>query len=267
MKKKLSLLLALLLVFSIFAGCQKADPEKTIVIGASPSPHAEILEKAKELLAEKGYTLVIKEFTDYVLPNTALESGEIDANYFQHKPYLDDFNLKNGTNLAAVSFIHFEPLGIYAGQSSDLSNIKEGAVIAVPNDTSNEARALLLLQAQGIIKLKEGVGLEATPLDIVANPKNITIKELEAAQLPRTLQDVDFAVINGNYVLSAGIEQEPLATEDPNSTAAQTYANIIAVKVGNEELPKILALIEVMESDEIKTFIQDTFGTRVVTIF
>lgn len=267
MRKKLAVLLALLLVFALLQGCQKADGDTTIVVGASPSPHAEILEKAKELLAQDGYTLEITEFTDYVLPNTALENGDIDANYFQHGPYLDDFNAKNGTNLVSVAAVHFEPLGIYAGRSTSLQDIQDGAVIAVPNDTSNEARALLLLQAQGLITLREGVGLEATPLDIVDNPKNISIKELEAAQLPRTLEDVDFAVINGNYVLSAGLEKEPLATEDASSDAAQTYANVIAVKAGNEDLPKIKALVKVMQSDEIKAFIEQTYGTRVVAVF
>ena len=216
-----------------------------LVVAASPTPHAEILEVAKDILAEQGITLEIKEFSDYVQPNLVTENGEVDANYFQHTPYLDSFNAENGTHLVSVGAIHYEPFGIYPGKSNDLANIADGATIAVPNDTTNEARALQLLAAQGIITVREGAGLTATVNDIEENPHNVKIQEIEAAQLPRTVQDVDFAVINGNYAMEAGfsVGKDALATEDASSEAAQTYANVLVVKEGNENSPAIQALL------------------------
>lgn len=241
----------------------------TIKVAASPTPHAEILEVAKELLAEQGIELEIIEFSDYVQPNTATESGEVDANYFQHQQYLDSFNEENGTHLVSVGAIHYEPFGIYPGKSSDLDAIADGAVIAVPNDTSNEARALQLLAAKGIITIREGAGLTATVNDITENPHNVQIEELEAAQLPRTLADVDYAVINGNYALEAGFTagEDALATEDAASEAAQTYANVLVVKEGRENDPAIQALLSALESQEVKDFIEETYNGAVVALF
>lgn len=250
-------------------GAQKQGPVKegSIVVGASPSPHAQILEAVSEQLAQKGYQLEIKEFTDYIMPNTALEDGELDANFFQHQPYLTDFNEKNGTKLVSAAAIHFEPLGIYGGKTADLVDLPEGAQIAVPNDTTNEARALWLLQAQGIIEVDEQAGLEATKQDITSNPKNVEIVEMEAAQLPRALADVDFAVINGNYAVAAEIADQVLVTEDKDSEAAKQYANIVAVREGDENREDIKALVEALQSDEVKAYIEETFGSTVIPVF
>lgn len=250
-------------------GAQKQGPVKegSIVVGASPSPHAQILEAVSEQLAQKGYQLEIKEFTDYIMPNTALEDGELDANFFQHQPYLTDFNEKNGTKLVSAAAIHFEPLGIYGGKTADLADLPEGAQIAVPNDTTNEARALWLLQAQGIIEVDEQAGLEATKQDITSNPKNVEIVEMEAAQLPRALADVDFAVINGNYAVAAEIADQVLVTEDKDSEAAKQYANIVAVREGDENREDIKALVEALQSDEVKAYIEKTFGSTVIPVF
>ena len=250
-------------------GAQKQGPVKegSIVVGASPSPHAQILEAVSEQLAQKGYQLEIKEFTDYIMPNTALEDGELDANFFQHQPYLTDFNEKNGTKLVSAAAIHFEPLGIYGGKTADLADLPEGAQIAVPNDTTNEARALWLLQAQGIIEVDEQAGLEATKQDITSNPKNVEIVEMEAAQLPRALADVDFAVINGNYAVAAEIADQVLVTEDKDSEAAKQYANIVAVREGDENREDIKALVEALQSDVVKAYIEETFGSTVIPVF
>ena len=250
-------------------GAQKQGPVKegSIVVGASPSPHAQIPEAVSEQLAQKGYQLEIKEFTDYIMPNTALEDGELDANFFQHQPYLTDFNEKNGTKLVSAAAIHFEPLGIYGGKTADLADLPEGAQIAVPNDTTNEARALWLLQAQGIIEVDEQAGLEATKQDITSNPKNVEIVEMEAAQLPRALADVDFAVINGNYAVAAEIADQVLVTEDKDSEAAKQYANIVAVREGDENREDIKALVEALQSDEVKAYIEETFGSTVIPVF
>ena len=250
-------------------GAQKQGPVKegSIVVGASPSPHAQILEAVSEQLAQKGYQLEIKEFTDYIMPNTALEDGELDANFFQHQPYLTDFNEKNGTKLVSAAAIHFEPLGIYGGKTADLADLPEGAQLAVPNDTTNEARALWLLQAQGIIEVDEQAGLEATKQDITSNPKNVEIVEMEAAQLPRALADVDFAVINGNYAVAAEIADQVLVTEDKDSEAAKQYANIVAVREGDENREDIKALVEALQSDEVKAYIEETFGSTVIPVF
>ena len=241
----------------------------TLVVAASPTPHAEILGVAKEILAEQGITLDIKEFSDYVQPNLVTENGEVDANYFQHTPYLESFNAENGTHLVSVGAIHYEPFGIYPGKSNDLANIADGATIAVPNDTTNEARALQLLAAQGIITVREGAGLTATVNDIEENPHNVKIQEIEAAQLPRTVQDVDFAVINGNYAIEAGfsVGKDALATEDASSEAAQTYANVLVVKEGNENDPAIQALLAALQSDKVRDYINETYDGAVVPIF
>ena len=288
MKKLFALGLASVLSFSLLTGCGSTSTSTAsgdtstnttssdtataqnggkIVVGASTSPHAEILEAAKPLLKEKGYELEIKEFSDYVMPNTALENKELDANYFQHQPYLDDFNANNGTHLVSVAGIHYEPLGVYAGKSSDLANIPDGAKIAVPNDTTNEARALLLLETQGLIKLDPNAGLAATGKDITENPHNIEIVEIEAAQLVRTLQDVDFAVINGNYALQGGLNvNDALAKEEADSVAAQTYANVLVVREGDEGREDIKALVEVLQSKAISDFIDEKYQGSVVSM-
>ena len=241
----------------------------TLKVAASPTPHAEILNAAKDILAEQGITLEVVEFSDYVQPNLVTESGEVDANYFQHTPYLESFNEENGTHLVSVGAIHYEPFGIYPGKSSDLANIADGATIAVPNDTTNEARALQLLAAQGLITVRDGAGLTATVNDITENPHNLQIEEIEAAQLPRTVQDVDFAVINGTYAMEAGfsVGKDALATEDASSEAAQTYANVLVVKEGNENNPAIQALLKALQSDEVKNYIDQTYDGAVVAIF
>lgn len=237
----------------------------TITVGASPSPHAEILEAAKDAMAAKGYELEVREFTDYVQPNLATQSGDVDANYFQHLPYLEDFNAENGTTLVAIGAIHYEPFGIYAGKTTSIDDLAEGAQIAVPNDTTNEARALQLLQANGIITLKEGVGLTATKMDIVENPKNVEIVELEAAQIPRSIASVDLACMNGNYALDAGYQvADALAVEAADSEAAKTYANVIAVTEENQDAQWAKDLVEVLKSDEIKSFIETTYAGAVV---
>ena len=274
-------LLSSLLVVALLAGCSSnnnppaSDPAEleTIIVGASPSPHAQILESVKETLKAEGYDLVIKEFDDYIIPNTALENDELDANYFQHQPYLDGFNNDYGTHLASVLKVHFEPLGVYAGGSSEikdtltLDDIKDGAQIAVPNDGTNEARALQLLEAHGLIKIKAGVGLAATVLDIEENPKNIKIVEIEAKNLSAILPDVDYAVINGNYALSADIVDKLCVSEDKNSEGAQEYANVLVVKEGHENDEKIEALKKALTSADTKTFIENTFGTLVIPVF
>ncbi|NLY71405.1 MAG: MetQ/NlpA family ABC transporter substrate-binding protein [Clostridiales bacterium] len=276
MKKILSILLIAVLALSVFTACgsdgsNESDVElQKIVVGASPTPHAEILAVVKELLVDKGYDLVIQEFVDYVQPNLALDSGEIDANYFQHRLYLEQFNVENGTELTALADVHYEPFGIYPGKSSSLDELKEGSQIAVPNDTTNEARALLLLEYLGLIKLKENVGLEATVNDIVENPKNLKIVEIEAAQLPRSLPDVDFAVINGNYAIDAGLNvgTDALAIEDAESPTIKTYySNVLAVKVGDEDREDLKALAEALVSAEVKEFIENTYEGAVVPMF
>ncbi|WP_456067204.1 MetQ/NlpA family ABC transporter substrate-binding protein [Gemmiger sp.] len=241
----------------------------TLKVAASPTPHAEILNAAKDVLAEQGIDLEVIEFTEYVQPNLVTESGEVDANYFQHKPYLDSFNVEQGTHLVSVGAVHYEPFGIYPGKSDDLANIVDGATIAIPSDTTNEARALQLLATQGLITVRDGAGLTATVNDITENPHNIKFEEIEAAQLPRTVQDVDFAVINGNYALAAGfsVKNDALATEDASSEAAQTYANILAVKEGRENDPAIQALYAALTSDKVKDYINSTYDGAVVPIF
>lgn len=237
----------------------------TITVAASPTPHAEILAEAAKILEGQGWELQVTEFEDYVQPNLVVDSGEFDANYFQHVPYLDSFNEENGTNLVNAGGIHYEPFGIYPGSKSDLSELEEGDDIAVPNDTTNEARALLLLQDNGIITLKEGAGLTATVNDIEENPYGVNIVELEAAQVARAT-DAAFVVLNGNYALEAGfsVANDAVAYEQSDSEAAQTYVNIIAVAAGNENNEGIQALVDVLKSDEIKQFINDTYDGAVI---
>lgn len=238
-----------------------------IKIGATPSPHAEILEAAKDALKKKGVEIEIVTYNDYVQPNIATDEGQIDANYFQHQPYLDDFNKENNTHVVSVGKIHYEPFGIYAGKSKDLKNIQDGAKIAVPNDTTNEARALLLLEANGIIKLKDGAGLTATKQDIVENPHNVEIYEVEAAQIPRSLDSVDFACMNGNFAIQANYKpSEALAAEKSDSEAAQTYANIIAVAEKNKDAAWAKTLVEVLTSKEIRDFINKKYEGGVVPL-
>lgn len=276
LKKALALALTGAVIIGAFAGCgakkdssDKKEETKKIVIGASPSPHADILKVAKKELKKEGYELEIKEYSDYVQPNTALESGDLDANYFQHKPYLDDFNKQKKTHLVSTGTIHYEPFGIFPGKTKTLKDLKKGATVAVPNDTTNEARALLLLQDQGLIKLKDGAGLTATKKDIVENKKNLAIKEIEAAQIPRSLKDVDIAVVNGNYALEAGLKvnKDALATEDADSIGAKTYGNIVAVKKGNEKSDATKALVKALKSDAVKKYINDKYDGAVVPLF
>ncbi len=296
-KKVLSGILASVLAVSVLAGCgSKAEDNSqaaadnsttpateaaettesadtttveskgTIKVAASATPHAEILAAAKPILAEQGWDLEVTEFDDYVLPNEVVESGEMDANYFQHVPYLDSFNEEKGTHLVEVGKIHYEPFGIYPGTKSSLEDIADGDVIAVPNDTTNEARALLLLQDNGIITLKEGAGLEATVNDIAENPYNIKIEELAAESVARVTGEVAYVVLNGNYALQAGfsVSKDALAYEKSDSEAAKTYVNVIVVKEGNENNEGVKALVDVLKSDEIKQFINDKYDGAVI---
>ena len=280
-KRIVSTVVAGLMVCGLFAGCGSnggsatssaassaaaSSASKKIVVAATPTPHGEILTEAKALLAKEGYELEIKEYTDYVQPNNVVNDGEMDANFFQHTPYLDNFNKENKTELVSVAKIHYEPLGIYAGKTKTIADLKDKATIAVPNDTTNEARALMLLEANGIIKIKEGAGINATVKDIVENPKNVEIVELDAAMVSTKLQEVDLVVLNGNYALNAGLNasKDALAIEKADSEAAQTYANIIVVKKGNEGNEGVKALVKVLQSDEIKKFINEKYDGAVV---
>ena len=267
MKKIIAIVLALTLALSLAACGEKSD-DKTIKVGATPAPHAEILEVVKEILAEDGWTLEIVEFDDYIIPNTTLEEGQLDANYFQHITYMNDFNKANGTHLVSAAEIHYEPMGLYAGKCASLDDLADGAKIAVPNDATNEARALLLLQQVGLITLKEGAGITATKKDIVENPKNIEIYEAKAELVSTTLQDVDMAVINGNYAIDAGLKiADALAVEASDGTAAQAYVNVLAVKEGNENSEKIQALVKALKSDKVKAYIEETYNGAVVPMF
>ena len=268
MKKKIAILiLALSLVLSL-AACGGKSDSKTIKVGATPAPHAAILEVAKELLEKEGYTLEIVEYDDYVTPNTSLEDGSLDANYFQHITYLNGFNEERGTHLVSAAGIHYEPLGLYAGQVSSLADLPDGAKIAVPNDSTNEARALLLLEQEGLIKLKEGVGISATKSDVAENPHNYEFYEVEARLTPTVLQDVAVAVVNGNYAIDAGLNiSDALAVEAADGTAAEAYVNVLAVKEGNENNEAIQALVKALQSDEVRTFIEETYNGAVVPLF
>lgn len=292
MKKLVSLLLTGALACGLLAGCggnaastpAPADtttpvdttaPAETnpldgtvLKVGATPAPHAEILEVVKDLLAQQGITLEIVEFNDYIQPNLAVEDGSLDANYFQHITYMNEFNESDGTHLVSAAEIHYEPFGLYAGKTSSIADLADGAQIAVPNDTTNEARALLLLEQEGLITLKEGAGITATKADIAENPKNLDIVELEASQLPVRLADVDMAVINGNYAIDAGLKvSDAVAIEAADGEAASAYVNVLAVEEGRENDPAIQALAAVMTSQEVKDFINDTYDGAVVAVF
>lgn len=268
MKKRFTaVILGAVLAATALTGCGSSSADdKTIKVAASATPHAEILEQAKTILAEQGYTLEIKVFDDYVQPNNVVESGEFDANYFQHVLYLESFNEEHGTHLVNAGSIHYEPFGIYPGTKSDLADLAADDVIAVPNDTTNEARALLLLQDNGILTLKEGAGLEATVNDIVDNPLGVKIQELAAEQVARVREEVAFVVLNGNYALQAGLSvgKDAIAYETSDSEAIQTYVNVIAVKEGNENSDKIKALVEVLKSDAVKEYINNTYDGAVI---
>lgn len=294
MKKFVSLLLTGALACALLAGCgggNTASPspsapassapvepsapaasnplEGTVLkVGATPAPHAEILEVVKGLLAEQGITLEIVEFNDYIQPNLAVESGELDANYFQHVTYMNEFNVSDSTHLVSAADVHYEPFGLYAGKTASIADLADGAQIAVPNDTTNEARALLLLEQEGLITLKEGAGITATKADIAENPKNLDIVELEANQLPVRLADVDMAVINGNYAIDAGLKvADAVAIEAADGEAATAYVNVLAVKEGNEDSPAIQALAAALTSQEVKDFIDETYAGAVVPVF
>ena len=266
MKKLVSFGLSLALAVSALSVGAFAEEDKTITVAASATPHAEILEQAKPLLEEQGWDLEVTVFDDYVQPNLVVESGDFDANYFQHIPYLENFNEEQGTHLVNAGGIHYEPFGIYPGTKSTLDELEDGDTIAGPNDTTNEARALLLLEANGVIKLKEDAGLTATVKDIEENPHNVEIQELEAAQVPRVKDEVAFVVLNGNYALQAGfsVAKDAIAYETSDSEAAKTYVNVIAVKEGNENSDKIKALVSVLKSDEIKNYITETYDGAVI---
>ena len=283
MKKKIfALTLALILALSLAAcggkdsgGSAPADaqapadsaPAETVKlkVAASPTPHAEILAQCVEPLKKEGIELVVTEYSDYVFPNTAVEDGDEDANYFQHVPYLDDFNAERGTHLVSVAGVHIEPMGLYAGTSASLDAVPDGGKAAVPNDPTNEGRALLLLEAQGLIKLKDSTNLLSTPKDIVENPKNLEFVELEASQVPAALDEVDIAAINSNFALGAGLNpvEDALVIEAADSP----YVNILVVKEGNENNEAVQALVKALQSDAVKDYINATFGGAVVPAF
>lgn len=268
---------AALLATSALAACAgsgaKGSDESgssTLTVAASPSPHAEILSDfAAPILAEQGITLDVREYTDYILPNQDTTSGEVDCNYFQHLNYLSNYNEENGTDLVSVGKIHFEPMGVFAGRSSDLANIADGATIAIPNDATNEGRALLLLQDQGVIKLSDDAGITATPNDIVDNPHNVKFVEQEAAVLPSTLADADFSVINGNYAIDAGLTlADAVAQESADSDVIKNeYANVIVTTPDKAEDSRITALVEALTTDDFKAYLADTFGDAVQAAF
>ena len=274
MKKIVTLLLAVCLLASALAGCASSakTENKTIVVGASSTPHAEILEQVKDTLAKDGWTLEIKVFDDYVLPNKALADGELDANYFQHTPYLESFNASNGTDLVSAAKIHYEPFGIYGNGVTDLKDLAKGATIIIPADDSNETRALFLLQQEGLIKLPDDADAAkgVSTLDIV-DDGGYNIVTVQADTVPAQLKNAaagTIAVINGNYALAAGLKiSDALATEDANGTAAQTYANIIAVRAGDENSPKTQALLKALLTDAVKQYIADTYNGAVVASF
>ncbi len=269
MKKSITIVLTLVLCLGLLAGCGKGGDDKVITVAASPTPHAEILKAAADVLAKDGYTLKVTEYADYVVPNNVVEDGEMDANYFQHQPYLDTFNAENKTHLVSVAQIHYEPFGVYTGTKSAIADLADGDKIAIPNDGSNRARALLLLEAQGVLKLKEGAGMEATALDIESKTVDVEIVEMEAGQISKVRDSVALVVLNGNYALQAGLNAgtDAIATEDAASVSAQTYANVLVVKEGNEKSAKIEALKKALMSDTVKEYINSTYSGAVVPIF
>ena len=277
-KKLLSLALATILTAGLVTGCgsstsssdqsssQDNTQKKTITVAASQTPHSEILAEAAKILEKQGYELKVTVFDDYVQPNNVVESGEFDANYMEHVPYMEQFNKENGTHIVNAGAIHYEPFGIYPGTKKKLDDLAEGDTIAIPNDTTNEARALLLLQDNGLLTLKDGAGLTATINDIKENPKKLKFQELEAAQVAKVKDEVAFVVLNGNYALEAGysVSKDSIAYEKADSEAAKTYVNIIGVKEGNENSDGIKALVKVLKSDDIKKFINDKYDGAVI---
>lgn len=246
-----------------------SDENETLTVGASSTPHAEILNQVEDDLADEGYDLEVEVFDDYVLPNQALADGDLDANFFQHEPYLDNFNEENDTDLVPAAQIHYEPLGLYPGQTDSVDDVENGAEIAIPNDATNGARALLLLEEAGLIKLEDDSDITATIDDIEENPKNLELTELDASQIPRTVEDVDLAVINANYALEAGfdVQDDALAIEGEDSEAAQTYANIVAVRNGDEDAPATEALVEALQSDKVKDYMDEEYQGAVIPLF
>ena len=292
MKKILALTLSAILCLGLLAGCgtdsgtaatdpaeSSAEPSadstgggelETITVGASITPHAEILDAVRGELEALGYDLEIVEYTDYILPNVSLSDGSLDANYFQHGPYLETYNAENGTDLVNAASIHYEPMGIYPGSKTSLDELAEGDTIAIPNDGSNETRALLLLQDLGYITLADGIDASsnATIEAIVDNPLNLEITEMNAENIPHILADVAFGIINGNYALQADLTgDDALASESADSDAAQTYANIVACRNGDENSDKVQALITALTSETCREYIESTYNGAVVPIF
>lgn len=262
-----TLVLSLTLGLALLTSCGSEDDEKTIKVAASPAPHAEILEEIEDALEADGWDLEIVEFDDYVKPNQALTDGDVDANFFQHQPYLDQYNEENGTDIVSPCTVHYEAMGIYQGQKSALKDLKAGDKIGVPNDVTNEARALELLEANGVITLKEGVGLTATKLDIVDNPYGVEIVELDAAIIPNSLPDLAFGVINANFAINAEIMDKLVASESADSEAAQTYANVLSCRNGEENSDKIQALVKALQSDLVKNYLNEEYQGIIKTIF
>ena len=266
MRKTLAVIAVLVLAGALLFAGGKKDNSKVLKVGATPEPHASMLNLIVDDMAKAGYTLEVVEFTDYVTPNRALEDGQIDANFFQHIPYMDAQNEEHGYHLVNAGGVHIEPIALYSKKVSSLSGLADGASIAIPNDPTNEGRALLLLQSAGLIKLNAAAGITATPLDIVENKKNLKFNEVEAASLPRVLEDVDAAVINGNYAIPAGLSatKDGLIVEGADSP----YVNIVTVKAGNENDPRIKALVNALKSDEIKDYVNKTYPNgEVVLVF
>ena len=276
LKKLLAIATILVLALAALTACGGSESaeggesaaDKTIKVAASPTPHAEILNSVSDALAKEGWTLEVLEFDDYVQPNVATTDGDVDANYFQHVPYLDEYNAQNGTKLVSVAGIHYEPMGVYAGTKKSFDELAEGDQVGIPNDATNGARALLLLQDNGVIKLKDGAGVTATEQDIAENPKNIKIVPLEAATIPASLPDLALGVINANYAIGADLKiDEALATEAADSLAADTYVNVIVVNEENKDSEKTKALVAALQTDEVKKFIDDTFAGAVQAKF
>ena len=260
--KKIGLIASILaLTLSLLAACGGgASGDKTIKVAASPTPHAEILNFAADALKKEGWTLEVMEFDDYVQPNVATTDGDVDANFFQHVPYLDEYNAQNGTKLVSVGGVHYEPMGVYAGTKKSFDELSEGDKVGIPNDATNGARALLLLQDNGVIKLKDGAGVTATEQDIAKNPKKIEIVPLEAATIPASLPDLALGVINANYAIGANLKiADALATEAADSLAADTYVNVIVVNEENKDSEKTKALVAALQTEEVKQFITDTY--------
>lgn len=267
MKKLLSLVLVLVLSLSILSACgSDSDKERmSIKIGVSSEPHATLVELVVDDLKEKGVDVEIIEFTDYVTPNTSLDDGDLDANFFQHIPYLEDFVVNQGMDLVSLGGVHIEPMALYSNSIDSIDDLEDGSEISIPNDNVNGGRALLLMEANGLITLSEDAGLDATEKDIVDNPKNLKFNPLEAAFLPRTLDEVDAAIINGNYALEAGLNPvgDGLIIEDADSP----YVNVVVVRKGEEKQEKFNLLLEALQSDTVKTYIEDNYDGGVVPAF